>query len=314
MCHYCLKYFSMKKEVFQSIFQSAKNDKRIILLSADLGYGALEEFAAALPKQCINVWISEQHMVSMAAWLALSAYKVFCYSIAPFMALRCLEQTRVDLGYQNLNVTLIGSGAGFSYGSLWTTHYGLEEIGAMMLIPNMKLYLPCDPQHASMSIASALQDAQPSYIRIDRGGESSLLSETEIYDFSTIWNMQQADIIVCHGSISSEAMKAQAALSRQGREIDIVVLHSYNNALGFHPQMLSMLNSHERVYFLEEHILQSWLWVALWNALLQSWYKGRYQQLWNLNSYPHVVGSQEYMRGKYGLDARSIIQHIWATQ
>ncbi|MEI7919793.1 MAG: hypothetical protein WCH65_06580 [bacterium] len=68
----------------------------------------MEEFQKNLPDQFINMGIAEQNMAGIAAGLALTGKKVFCYSIIPFLIMRAYEQIRVDVCYQNLDVNFIG--------------------------------------------------------------------------------------------------------------------------------------------------------------------------------------------------------------
>ena len=42
--------------------------------------------------------------------------------------MRCYEQVRLYLAYNNTNVKLIGIGAGLTYGSLGPSHHAVEDI------------------------------------------------------------------------------------------------------------------------------------------------------------------------------------------
>jgi transketolase len=106
---------------------------------------ALEEFRDQLPQQYLNVGVAEQNMLAMAAGLALSGKKVYAYSIIPFATMRPFEFVRNDICYQNLNVKIIGIGAGFSYSLYGSTHHGIEDIAIMRSLPNMTVVCPGDP-------------------------------------------------------------------------------------------------------------------------------------------------------------------------
>ena len=64
------------------------------------------------------------------------------YSIAPFVAFRPYEQIRTDVCLHKLPVKLVGNGGGYGYGIMGATHHALEDVGAMRVLPNMRLYLP----------------------------------------------------------------------------------------------------------------------------------------------------------------------------
>jgi len=98
-------------------------------ITADLGYGLLDDIKNKLGKRFINVGISEQTMISMAAGLALSGHRVFTYTISPFY-LRALEQIKLDIWGQKLwdRVIMIGSGNDkYTYDNFGLSHHLLKE-------------------------------------------------------------------------------------------------------------------------------------------------------------------------------------------
>src|SRR3989304_2603659 len=97
----------MRDVVIETICAAARTDRNILFVSADLGAQALDDLRRALPQQFIHAGISEQHMIDLAAGLALSGKKVFCYAMAPFITARCYEQIKCVLASMNLPVTLI---------------------------------------------------------------------------------------------------------------------------------------------------------------------------------------------------------------
>ena len=100
----------------KELIKYAKKNKNVYLVTADLGYRAFEDFKKLFPERFINVGVAENNMVGVAAGLALTGKKVFVYSILPFLVFRSLEQIRNNICHNNLDVTLVGAGGGFSYG------------------------------------------------------------------------------------------------------------------------------------------------------------------------------------------------------
>ena len=107
----------MRKAFVKVLNELCENNDKIILITGDLGFGVFDDFRNKFPKQFLNAGIAEANIVGMAAGLALSGYRVFTYSIAPFLVYRAFEQIRDDLCYQNLPVTIVGVGSGLSYGN-----------------------------------------------------------------------------------------------------------------------------------------------------------------------------------------------------
>ena len=87
----------MRDAFISELTYAAKNDQNIVLMTGDLGYGVLNDFASQLPNQFINSGINEQSMMGVAAGIASTGKRVFVYSIGNFPTLRCLEQIRNDV-------------------------------------------------------------------------------------------------------------------------------------------------------------------------------------------------------------------------
>ena len=106
----------MRDTFVKTLLEEARRDPNIILITGDLGYGVLDEFAKELPGQFINSGVNEQAMMGMAAGYASTGKRVFAYSIGNFPTLRCLEQIRNDVCFMNNSVVVVSVGAGYSYG------------------------------------------------------------------------------------------------------------------------------------------------------------------------------------------------------
>ena len=71
----------MRDTFIEELTKFAKEDSSIFLITGDLGFGVLENFAIELPDQFLNAGVAEQNMTSLAAGMALEGRKVFTYSI-----------------------------------------------------------------------------------------------------------------------------------------------------------------------------------------------------------------------------------------
>lgn len=110
-----------RKQFVNWLIKKAEKDKDVWLLTGDLGFAFLHRFAKKFPDRFINCGIIEQSMIGIACGLALVGKKVFVYSTSTFLIFRSLEQIRNDIGYQGLDVTLVGT-AGPQYNFLGYTH------------------------------------------------------------------------------------------------------------------------------------------------------------------------------------------------
>ena len=111
-------YQDMRDAVFEEILEIAKRDKKVIILTADQGAQTFEKFKNQIPDQLINVGVAEQNMIGVASGMAKENFKVFVYAIIPFVTLRCLEQIKIDLCYQDVDVTIITCGGSLEYSAL----------------------------------------------------------------------------------------------------------------------------------------------------------------------------------------------------
>ena len=135
----------MRTSFIDTLCQVAENDRRVWLVTGDLGYSVLEKFSSKFPERYLNAGVAEQNMVGVAAGLAMTGKVVFVYSIANFPTLRCLEQVRNDVCYHKLSVKIVAVGCGLAYGGHGYTHHGVEDLGVMSLLPHMTVIAPGDP-------------------------------------------------------------------------------------------------------------------------------------------------------------------------
>lgn len=128
---------------------------------------AFEELEALLGERFVNMGISEQNMISVAASLAYDGFTPFVYSIAPFIINRPFEQIRNELGLHNMPVKLIGNGGGYGYGIMGSTHHCLEDIALMRSVQNMRIYAPTYNEDIEEIIQQMLLDKNPNYLRLN---------------------------------------------------------------------------------------------------------------------------------------------------
>ena len=65
-------------------FRIAAERPEVMLLTADLGFGVLDDFARRFPAQFLNVGVAEQNMTGLATGLALEGRIVFTYFVGQF--------------------------------------------------------------------------------------------------------------------------------------------------------------------------------------------------------------------------------------
>jgi len=210
----------MRKAFINTLTQLAEQDKDIWLLTADMGFGLVEQFATKFPKRYINVGVAEQNMIGVATGLALEGKRVFCYSIANFPTLRCLEQIRNDVCYHNLPVCIVSGGAGLWYGNLGMTHWALEDIAVMRCLPNMAVVSPYSADKMVETVKSIYEKGKPCYLRMSRPSNGVLPKQER--DAIHGNSKGRAIILATGGRMVEVALEASRKLTQLRVAADVV--------------------------------------------------------------------------------------------
>ncbi len=157
----------MRAEFADAMIALYRRRHDLVFITGDVGYMALEGVAQTYGERFINAGIAEQNAVSLAAGLVHEGHQPWVYSTAPFVALRPYEQIRNDLCLHRLPVKLVGNGGGYGFGIMGATHHALEDVGAMRVLPNMKIYLPLVETDMHQVVGMMAEDPRPNYLRLN---------------------------------------------------------------------------------------------------------------------------------------------------
>jgi transketolase len=296
----------MKKEFSSTIEKIARKNKKIIFLTADLGWNALEKIRSAIKERFINVGISEQNMISMAAGLASEGLTVICYSIAPFAVFRPAEQTRLDVCLHNLSVKIVGNGGGYGYGIMGATHHAIEDIAFMSSLQNMRCYIPFCNEDTKGAVTKMINQKGPSYLRLGLGPKPSFLKLKKYSSIRKLINGKSITIIAL-GPAVLNVFKSLQNIKPDIADI-FVVSEMPLNKLG--KELEDSIKKTKKVIVAEEHVGRGGLAENLSLLLLK---KGVSCQLTSLcaKGYPNgLYGSQAYHQKISGLDPNSIVKAI----
>ena len=161
----------MRDEFAQAMIALFGKRRDLVFITGDVGYMAVEGIAEAYGERFINAGIAEQNMVSLAAGLAREGHLPWVYSMATFVAFRPYEQIRTDVCLHKLPVKLVGNGGGYGYGIMGATHHALEDVGAMRVLPNIRLYLPLTAADVLDVVNTMAQDPLPNYLRLNTAAQ-----------------------------------------------------------------------------------------------------------------------------------------------
>ena len=297
----------MRNTVISELSRLAETDERILLLTADLGYGVLERFGDRHPGRLIDVGISEQAMASMAAGLALEGRIPFTYSIGNFPTLRCLEQIRNDICASALPVKIIGVGSGFSYGQLGISHHATEDLAALRAMPNLRIFSPADKLEAAAAVRAALACPGPCYLRLAKGGEPDL-HDAPPDDLSRPIELRSGEdaAILATGAITAEALGAAELLKAQGVS---AAVYSVPTVQPLDRETIFALADRRLLVTLEEHSIIGGLGSAAAELLCERPAHGPLLRL-GLTGAVTDVGDRAWLRRRCGIDAAGVADAI----
>jgi transketolase len=243
----------MRKTALDSVYELAKADPRVLFIGSDLGPGVLSAMKKEMPERFFMEGISEQHVIGMAAGLAMEGFVPYVNTIATFLTRRCYEQVALDLCLQDLPVRLIANGGGVVYAPLGPTHLAVEDLAIMRALPNMAVIAPCDADEMRRMMAKTLDWPHPIYIRLAKGGDEIVSREDHGFEIGKAILMREPGrgLFVTTGVMTQLALKAAARLAAD--DIHCGVLHFHTVKPLDHVALRRWLPEVHAVVTVEEH-------------------------------------------------------------
>jgi len=302
----------MRDAFLASLLQCAERDPRIVLLTGDLGFKVLDPFAARLPAQFINAGVAEQNMTAMAAGIALTGRIAVTYSIANFPTLRCLEQIRNDAAYHDADVKVVAVGGGFSYGALGISHHATEDLAVLRAMPGVTVLAPGDDSEAAAATEAMLSHRGTCYLRIDRAGAPAQAGGPgfQIGKARRLREGRDLTLVAC-GGILAEAVAAADLLAKRGVECRVVSMHTIRPL--DHAELECAALETGGIVTVEEHTVYGGLGGAVAEHLLEAGRPPRrFLRIGLPGVFSSIVGSQDYLRRAYRMDAAAIAERSLA--
>ncbi len=301
----------MRDAFIETLTELAAKNPRVALVTGDLGFGVVEEFAARFPGQFVNAGVAEQNMTSIACGMALSGWRVYTYSIANFPTLRCLEQVRNDVCYHDCDVTIVAVGGGFSYGPLGMSHFATEDLAIMRALPNMRVVAPTEKWEAQDLVRDLAGTKGPAYLRLDKDAGGVARRDGERARLGTARRVREGQdvTIIATGAILREALTAAESLAGKGVQCRIEAMHTVKPL--DEAAVLAAARETGGVVTLEERSRIGGLKGAVAETLLTAGARpGFFRGIALDDIYPSIVGNQAYLRERYGMGAKALVAAI----
>lgn len=158
----------MRRDLAKLLFDEMKSNPNIYLITGDLGYGLWDDIKDNYPDRFFNVGSSEMAMMGMAIGLAMDKKIPFVYSITPFAIYRPFEMIRNYINHENIPVKILGGGRDDEYGYLGFSHWASEDLAALNIFENLKLFKPYTQDELEKAFYLAINDNSPVYINLKK--------------------------------------------------------------------------------------------------------------------------------------------------
>jgi transketolase len=220
----------MRSTFIRTLVALAEQDPRILFLTGDLGYLAVEPFSEKFPDRFFNVGVAEQNMIGLATGLAEAGFVPFVYSIVPFAVLRPYEFIRNGPIYHQLQVRVVGVGGGMEYSHDGISHFGLEDIGVLRIQPGITIIAPADHEQARTALQATWDLPGPIYFRIGKDDTTVVPGLGGRFEIGRAQFIGDGDdlLLVTLGSVTSEAVSAMTFLAVEGISCTLMVVSSLN--------------------------------------------------------------------------------------
>lgn len=155
----------MRKTLAEEFGKMLDADKMVAILYGDISFDELNALQKKFPKNIFNVGISEQSMVSFAAGMAFAGYKVYVYTVTPFLIERAFEQIKLDVDNTKLDVNLIGF---TNYNNQGITHEELDCEKTMSMFKDIKSFYPKTRDELLDAISQSYKTETPTFMKVLR--------------------------------------------------------------------------------------------------------------------------------------------------
>lgn len=286
------------------------NDKSFVITSDLRNFSGLDRFASKFPGRFLNVGIAEQNMVGVAAGLSAEGFNVFATTYATFASARSADAVRVNMGYMEIGVKLVGLGAGFSVGLLGATHMATEDVAIMRSIPNITVISPADCAETVKAVLALANHAGPAYLRLGGGVPHSIVYRGD-YEFEIGKSVLLRDgrdvAIVASGPVVANAVQAAELLEAVGISCQVINMHTIKPIDG--DALNRIRDQFSMVVSVEEHTVIGGLGSAIAEYFAPYRDRPAHILLGIEDTYPHA-GSYSHLVNENSLSAKQIADRI----
>lgn len=158
----------MRRQFHPILLKYMREDKRIHVVTGDLGYKMFDAIQEEFPDRFHNVGAREQLAAGVCVGLAMSHKIPVFYSITPFALWRPAEWLRNYLNHEKWPVKICGGGRGQDYIHDQFTHFCGDDKDILAALPNIRGFWPESIDDLSWATEEWLYHNEPAYLNLKR--------------------------------------------------------------------------------------------------------------------------------------------------
>lgn len=303
------KKIATRQSYGEELAKLGEENKNIVVLDADLSSATKTGiFSKKFPERFVNVGISEQNLMGVAAGLSTFGKIPYASTFAVFAAGRAYDQIRNSIAYPRLNVKICATHAGITVGEDGATHQMLEDLSLMRTLPNMTVISTSDDTQTRWAVREIAKIDGPVYLRLCRMATPVIYDENEQFEIGKgiqIGEGTDASIIAT-GVTVSEALKAQEILKEQGINVRIIDIHTIKPI--DKELIIKCAKETKRIITVEDHSIVGGLGSAVCEVLSEE-YPTKVERMGVPDCFGRS-GKAEELLTYYKIDSKAIVNRV----
>jgi Transketolase, C-terminal subunit len=288
------------------LIESARKDKRIVIVEADLMKAAgTNRFAEEFKERTVDVGVAESNMIGVAAGMSAMGKIPFTHTFTAFATRRVCDQVTLSVAYAGLNVKMMGSDPGITAEYNGGTHMSMEDVSIMRNVPGMIIYEPVDSVQLTNIFPQILAHEGPLYIRLLRRNAA------QVYEEGTKFTLGKGCVVAkgcdvtifASGIMVAEAMMARDELLVEGVSAEVIDIHTIKPL--DEELVIKSASKTKAVVVAENHSIIGGLGSAISETLGE--HKPTLIQRVGVKDHFGEVGLTPFLKEKYGLTKKEII-------
>lgn len=297
----------MRQVYAETVIELALTDSKVVALEADLSSSMdTIQLKAILKERYINVGIMEAEEMGIAAGLAVTGFRPFVHTFAPFATRRAFDQVFLSLGYARKHAVIVGSDPGVTAEMNGGTHMAFEDIALMRTIPGMTIYEVADPIQLKKILHISHLSTGLVYLRTIRKKGLSLYQETT--DFSQGFRILREGTVAtifASGIMIEEALQAGEALAQKNISVQVIDLFKIKP---LNEEIVLAAAHMGPIVTAENHNIIGGLGSAV-AEIISEQFPVKMKRIGSNDRFGQV-GQLDYLKKTYGLTAKKIQQAI----